>query len=372
MLLEEKKIPYSVERINMRSYGDKPAEYTRMVPNGLLPAIKLDGRIQTESLDIMLNLDRVFTGLNHRQMWPSESSPEASRALSLMRLERDLFSRWCNVVFRPSMGDSSLKRFIDGLDIVNKELSFTEGPWFLSFLSIVDLTYLSHIERMCASVAFWSGMKIRGSGRWPAIDRWFDAFEDRPSYLATKSDYYTHVMDIPPQYGPGYSLDGSEKYKNIILGNDGSWSLPLPPFAPNDLEPISSKIDPGEAGARHEAAAKIANNFDAVVKFALRGAGEVGKKQFQAPLADPYATPALQYKDDMEILLRFLVWALVEGYENVNVGIPGDVSTQTKKDLSLSIIYLRDRIGVPRDMTYPAARQLRAHLNWLLDTLKIS
>jgi hypothetical protein len=32
--------------------------------------------------------------------------------------------------------------------------------------------------------------------------------------------------------------------------------------------------------------------------------------------------------------------------------------------------YLRDRVGVPRDMRFPAARQLRAHLNWLIDTLQ--
>lgn len=31
--------------------------------------------------------------------------------------------------------------------------------------------------------------------------------------------------------------------------------------------------------------------------------------------------------------------------------------------------YLRDRVGVPRDLPYPAARQLRAHLNWLIDSL---
>jgi glutathione S-transferase len=31
--------------------------------------------------------------------------------------------------------------------------------------------------------------------------------------------------------------------------------------------------------------------------------------------------------------------------------------------------YFRDRVGVPRDMKLPAARQLRAYLNWLLDTV---
>ena len=29
--LEEKRIPYTVEKINMRCYGDKPPEYTRKV-----------------------------------------------------------------------------------------------------------------------------------------------------------------------------------------------------------------------------------------------------------------------------------------------------------------------------------------------------
>lgn len=29
--------------------------------------------------------------------------------------------------------------------------------------------------------------------------------------------------------------------------------------------------------------------------------------------------------------------------------------------------YLRDRVGVPRDLKFPEARQLRAHLNWLVD-----
>jgi len=35
------------------------------------------------------------------------------------------------------------------------------------------------------------------------------AFEARPSYNETKSDYYTHVMDIPPQYGGAVQVDPS-------------------------------------------------------------------------------------------------------------------------------------------------------------------
>ena len=98
---------------------------------------------------------------------------------------------------------------------MNKELTVTSSPWFLNELSIVDLTYITHVERMCASVAYWSGRQIRGD-RWPAIERWMAAFEAMPSYMATKSDYYTHITDIPPQYGPGYSLSGSEQFAGVI------------------------------------------------------------------------------------------------------------------------------------------------------------
>lgn len=67
----------------------------------------------------------------------------------------------------------------------------------------------------------------------------------------------------------------------IIDGTDGSWRLPLPPFTPEDVEPVSAAIDPGEEAARHEAAFRLLQNLPAVVKFALRGCGSPGAKRFQ-------------------------------------------------------------------------------------------
>ena len=53
LLLEEKRIPYKLSKINMRSYGDKPKWFLDKVPNGLLPAIDIDGQFMTDSLPIM-------------------------------------------------------------------------------------------------------------------------------------------------------------------------------------------------------------------------------------------------------------------------------------------------------------------------------
>lgn len=48
LLVEEKQVPIKIELVPMRSYGDKPQEFLRKVPGGLLPAIEINGQVITE------------------------------------------------------------------------------------------------------------------------------------------------------------------------------------------------------------------------------------------------------------------------------------------------------------------------------------
>ena len=59
MQLEEKRIPYRVEKINMRCYGDKKRSFTAKVPSGMLPVMEIDGRLLTESASIAAALEHV-------------------------------------------------------------------------------------------------------------------------------------------------------------------------------------------------------------------------------------------------------------------------------------------------------------------------
>ena len=85
----------------------------------------------------------------------------------------------------------------------------------------------------------------------------------------------------------------------------------------------------------------------------------------------------------MDFALRTIVHALLRhGDQPSSSSSPSlPVLSDEEKQLLLStkyprtevvacLTYLRDRVGVPRDMTVHGARQLRAHINWLMDHIK--
>lgn len=364
LLLEEKEIPYRISKVNMRSYGDKPAEFLRKVPGGLLPAVEIDGQLMTDSLPIMATLDATFE--QGPQMVPAKGSAQRGRAEELLRLERDLFGAWCRLTFSPGKGmfDSHEKFFLETLGRVDQALGESGGPWFLGgeTPTLVDLQYVTHVERMVASVLYWKGLKLRENPRFPHLERWLSAFEQRPSYLASKSDWYTHVQDIPPQYGPGFGVGEAERYKKAIDG--GSWKLPL---KLGELEPLTPLENVGEAAARHEAAFKLVGNHVNVVRFAARGSAPAGRPQFQAPLADPYAQPDESIIEAVDVALRHVAEALLQGADAATPQAAAELGTYEPADakkIVLCLHYLRDRVGVPRDMGYAAAMYFRSTLNW--------
>ena len=303
---------------------------------------------------------------------------------------------------------STMKEFLDCIHKVDAQLLSTDGPWFYGQYdhpTMIDFVYVSHVERMLASCAYWKGLNLRDP-KWDlrGLKRWLIAFEQREAYLAFKSDYYTHVKDIPPQYGPGYDggfdTDRESFYRNI-LGRDGSWTLPLP--HDDALQPLYEGLplpmcvlnsaglmpdsdgsykscDPAlmESACRGMAAWKLASNGMNVAKFAARGGPKGAKnvrKTFQAQLADPYAEPDVDLQPVVDAALRVVCAALMDvsssssSTDTYVTTLRQVVPSQQVDGVTSSLCYLRDRIGVPRDLPLASARYLRAYLNWGIDTL---
>lgn len=371
--LEEKRIPYTIEKINMRCYGDKPRSFLQKVPAGMLPVLELDGRVITESAEIMAELERAFP---QRPLLPARGTPERERADQLMRLERQLFSAWMGWLTSGWSHEQQRQKFETVMRTVEEQLGAAGGPYFMGAdLSMVDLAFIPFVERAVASLAYYKGYAMRGEGRYPNLEAWFAALEQRESYLATRSDFYTHCHDLPPQLGGCAMHADGRAVAEAIDGRDGrTWHLPLPPLTASSLEPYAPGDNPSIDTVT--AAARLVGNRAAICRFAARGVGAPGDRPVSAPLSDPTAVPNEAAVPHVDAALRHVAHALLVGVDGKQTSENGlqverDADGMRADLAAPSLAYLRDRVGVPRDMDFPAARQLRAHLNWVIDHLTV-
>jgi glutathione S-transferase len=307
--LEEKQIPYRIEKVTMFCYGEKESWYKRKVPSGMLPAIELDGRIIKESDDILIALEKVFGPLNQGM--------EDPKVYSLRQLERLLFRAWCNWLCYPAVSPQqeqrSREQFIEVVAKVEEALGRTPGPYFLDSFGTVDVIFTPYVERMNASLYYYKGYSLREEN--PRLRAWFAAMESRPTYCGTQSDFHTHVHDLPPQMGGCWENGESQMLINKARVDNGPWfGLPDVTYP----EPENSRI---------EALKRVIEHHINIIR--------------------------VNPSDDklFDVALRCALTQMMTG-EDCVPPLGSDVALR----------YLRDRISVPRDMSIYAAKRLRESL----------
>ncbi|RZM79270.1 glutathione S-transferase family protein [Leptolyngbya iicbica] len=307
--LEEKRIPYRIEKITMFCYGQKEAWYKRKVPSGMLPALELDGQLITESDDILLALEQAFG--------PLEWSLRDPQVMPLRKLERLLFRAWCSWLCYPARSqredDYHREQFLRVVEDVEAALSQTPGPFFLDTFSAADIIFVPYVERMNASLYYYKGYSLREVN--PRLSDWFDGLESRLTYRGTQSDFHTHVHDLPPQMGGCYENGTPEARRNQQQVDQGPW-LGLPDV--RYPEPETS---------RAEALQRVLQHRVNIIRV--------------NPVRD----------QPLDEALRCALTHLMTGE-----------TCPPPKGTDVGLRYLRDRINVPRDMSIYAAKRLRASL----------
>jgi glutathione S-transferase len=307
--LEEKQIPYRIEKVTMFCYGEKESWYKQKVPSGMLPALELDGRMITESDDILLALERAFGALGLGMKDP--------QVIPLRQLERLLFRAWCGWLCYPANSPQAEKRnreqFQGVVAQVESALSQTAGGYFLEEFGTADVIFTPYVERMNASLYYYKGYSLREDNR--RVGAWFDAMETRSTYRGTQSDFHTHVHDLPPQMGGCWENGESQMRINKARVDNGPW-FGLPDVA--YPEPETS---------RKEALARTIKHHVNIIKV--------------NPAEDGLIDEAL----------RCALTRMMTGE---------DCIPPPESDLALR--YLRDRVNVPRDMSIYAAKRLREAL----------
>lgn len=306
--LEEKRIPYRIEKVTMFCYGEKEAWYKKKIPSGMLPALELDGKIITESDLILIALEKAFGYLYKGMQDPA--------VIPLRQLERILFRAWCEWLCRPSSKreeERNKQEFLKAIAKVEETLGKTTGAYFLEEFSVADVIFTPYVERMNASLFYYKGYSMREQN--PLLSQWFEAMESRITYRGTQSDFHTHVHDLPPQMGGCYQNDDPQTAINQSLVDHGSW-FGLPDV--NYPEPASSSI---------EALFWVLKHHERIIKV--------------NPASDNLIDEAL----------RCALTKMITG-ENCTPPQGSD----------LALRYLCDRVNVPRDMSIYAAKHFREAL----------
>ena len=307
--LEEKQIPYRIEKVTMFCYGEKESWYKRKVPSGMLPALALDDRIITESDDILLALEQAFGPLGLGMKHPT--------VLPLRYLERLLFRSWCAWLCYPSNSirqeQGNREQFTSVVAKVEAALAATPGPYFLDEFGTVDVIFTPYVERMNASLYYYKGYSLRESN--PRLSDWFTAMESRSTYRGTQSDFHTHVHDLPPQMGGCWENSEPQTQINQARVDGGPW------------DGLPDVMYPEPETARAEALYRVIKHRANLIRV----------------------NPA-----DDTLIDEALRCALTNLMTNQLCPPPAG------SDIALR--YLRDRINVPRDMSIYAAKRLRASL----------
>ncbi|KAJ3282983.1 hypothetical protein HDU79_009518 [Rhizoclosmatium sp. JEL0117] len=295
LFLEEKRIPYRVRKVTMFCYGEKEAWYKKLEPSGMLPALSLGDELLTESDEILVALEAKYG--------PLEFGMTDSTVIPLRKLERRLFSAWCQWLCYPSSSKADEDRraaaFASIAQQVEGALSLIPGPYFLPTFSIADVVFIPYVERMRASF------------------EWFDALWSREVYRGLASDFFTHVHDLPPQMGGCYVSANGDGSRERELVNRGPWNA-VPQFTPQETLDEWKK----------EALRRCVRHKDAIVAVNA----DTDKARFDAAF-------------------RFVLGGLV-GHQG---GTPPAGS-------ALGLRHLRNQISIPRDMSVGAGVVMRQAL----------
>lgn len=333
--LEEKEIPFATEFIDL---NNKPKWYTDLVPSTQVPAVKIEGELVYESKDILLALEARFSD---SPLLPDDPEENAI-ARHLVEDAETNGSKEVGYKFLigTSADDNELATlqasFEAKLDELEQALAKYPGSYFLSTFSLVDIMYGPHLDRLAASLPVYRDYHIKGNLRFPNLNAWLAALNDRPAYDRVKTDAATFNLLLRRLWGVKPS------------GN------PLP------LDPVLSET----IQYRAEAAERLSDNREAAIGDILRNSGV----QALAVNGDISAV-----KDAIEFHLKLLAEYLLHGDKLLlpwgRVGGKENLDPFSSAVGAITLAYVRNRICVPRDMSAGAATAFRAAANKVLASI---
>ncbi len=324
--LEEKGIPFETEFIDL---SNKPKWYTDLVPTTLVPAVKIEGDLVYESKDILYALEERFG----QTLLPDHPEENAVARQLIEDAETNSFvSVGYKLFFRESTVDANelanlQTAFAAKLDDLEQALGKYPGPYFLTDFSLVDIMYSPHLDRLAANLPVFRGYQIKGNKRFPRINAWFEAINQRSAYHRVRSDSTTNYLLARRRFG----LEP--------LGN-----------------PLPLKVEDSESlEYRMEAAARLSDNHEAAIGDILKNSG------VQAWVTEDNTSAIKEAVDlHLKLLAEYLISGSNEPLPAGRVGGKNSIDPFSAAVGAITLAYVRNRICAPRDMSAGAATAFRS------------
>jgi glutathione S-transferase len=333
--LEEKEIPFETEFIDL---SNKPKWYTDLVPTTLVPGAKIEGKLVYESKDILLALEERFP---NPPLLPVDPQENAVARQLVEDAETNGFRDVAYKFLRQTPVDTNelanlQAAFEAKLDELEQALAKYPGPYFVSSFSLVDIMYSPHLDRLAANLPVYRGYHIKGNPRFPHINAWFEALNQRPAYHRVKSDDTTN---------------------NLLLRR--RWGVqPIGNLLPLDIA-TSQEIQ-----YRAEAAERLSDNREAAIGDILKNSGV----QNLTKNSDVSAVI-----EAVDFHLRLLADYLINGNDTPlpwgRVGGKDQIDPFLSAVGAITLAYVRNRICAPRDMSAGAATAFRAAADKVLASI---
>ena len=333
--LEEKEIPFATEFIDL---SNKPKWYTDLVPTTLVPGAKIEGELVYESKEILLALEKRFSSPS---LLPDDHEENAVARQWVEDAETNGFKEAAYKFLRVTPADSNelanQQAALEAkLDELEQALAKYPGPYFVSTFSLVDIMYSPHLDRLAANLPVYRGYHLKGNPRFPRINAWFEALNQRPAYHRVKSDNITNNLLVRRRFG---------------------------------LEPIGNPLplDPADSHStqyRAEAAERLSDNREVAI-------GDILKNSGVQALAQNGDVSAIT--EAVELHLRLLADYLINGNGSPLPG--GRTGGKDSTDPivaavgAITLAYVRNRICAPRDMSAGAATAFRAAVDKVLASI---
>uniref|UniRef100_A0A7S3VL85 GST N-terminal domain-containing protein n=1 Tax=Dunaliella tertiolecta TaxID=3047 RepID=A0A7S3VL85_DUNTE len=355
LALEEKQVPYDTVLVSLQN---KPEWYMQLVPTKKVPAMSFtDSNNQREviweSKDILLEMEDRFREV---PLLPADPSlrQEALTIMEDLETKHDVGAAGFKFMAGGSMFNRTEPRDPAQLPQFQaefeRELRWMEstlakhegGPYFLgSMFSLVDIMFISFMERLVAGLPFFRGYSLKDNPDFPRISEWVRAMNQRDAYRRVKTDDYTY---------------------KLLFSRMGSMQPYVPPL----------QVDEATMEARRTVAARITKNRTEILADIMKNSGLLpfavasnntnnnSNSSSSTQGVGPVPTGA-ELIEAVEFHLRRLCSLLLHGNPGPKAG-----DAYAKAAGAAALAFFRNRATSPRDMTAPEADEFRSAIDELL------